>query len=94
MRVIEAAASHQRMKEEMKREILCLDCADSIIKKFGPNPYPGEYCKYVSGPLSRSCICDGCAKRLTPGDLVRAWSLFTDSQPYFAWETEFLSAKL
>jgi len=87
----------------MKREICCPDCARGWLKLAGvsqaSNPidvafaaHQDERMKQVRGALGRHCMCDGCNKKLSPGDQAVAVSIYTEDIPYFEWEHEFVTS--
>lgn len=87
----------------MKREIVCgEDCSPHFDYKFVTddkgnsfiaNPYPGEYCRKVAGYAYRYFRCDMCNKQIRPGDACIAVSIYTDSNPYFEWEHDYVDTK-
>ena len=82
----------------MKREICCLECAESWSKRVpgatrkvaSPVIIPAEYQKQVAGLAKGTCICDGCAKTILKNTAAVAVSIYTDDHPYFEWESEYL----
>jgi len=76
----------------MKREILCAICGPESRKIFPePEPFPGEFAKYVEGALLFACRCDCCGSELAAGATATAFSLWTTAIPYFPWEGEYLA---
>ena len=84
----------------MKREILCDPCAQrttltitgcKFVEGQIMHPYPGEHKKFVTGTLTRSCLCDSCSKKLEAGNEATALSIWADygGIPYYPWESEF-----
>lgn len=86
----------------MKRGINCLDCAKIWKKvsgvKLDSNPLDialqhsqNEGVKQVAGKLNRHCLCDCCSRKLVIGESVIAVSVYSDSSPYYEWESEFIA---
>lgn len=76
----------------MKREILCMPCANSLHGKLGS--YAGEGHKFVSGKIHADLVgvvCDHCMTNLSPGTDCEALSIWSDRNPYFEWEQEYLT---
>lgn len=87
----------------MKREILCLPCAERVSRTITGckvsdfdgrivDPYPGEHSKFLKGVLHCHCYCDNCSDPLYPGNEAIALSIWADNRgiPYYPWEQEYL----
>ena len=75
----------------MKREIICVNCAIEQRELFPTdNPYPGEYVKFIEGAALEDYVCDLCSNTIEHTDKCYAFSIYTDRQPYWAWEHEFI----
>jgi hypothetical protein len=73
----------------MKREILCLACADRI-RSVVMKPEPGEDAKFLRGRLRIDCVCDHCITPLQCGDEAEAMSIWSNSYPYVPWESQYI----
>lgn len=72
----------------MKQEIVCVNCVDHWNELKGA--FPGEFIKTVPGYARFEFICDSCNLDIIKGDLAWAVSAYTDDNPYFSWEEQYL----
>ena len=76
----------------MKRDILCKACSAHAQQTFPePEPYPGEFVKFVFGKAKTSFICDYCGKIIIEKERCCAFSLYTKRNPYFEWEDGYIA---
>lgn len=77
----------------MKREILCIDCAEKVRKLFpSEEPFPGEHVKFVEGKAINKYRCDECSCDIESGADCVTFSCWTDHSraTYFPWEKYFI----
>lgn len=77
----------------MKREILCIKCAEYLKYNVLNAPYPGEHVKLIKGKLKLGgCICDHCGTPLEVKEEVYCLSIWADygGIPYYKWEHEYI----
>jgi hypothetical protein len=78
----------------MKREILCPDCgADSRHTFPMAEPYPGEFVKFVDGTAINHYICDQCGRKVPRNSDCVAFTIYTKTRPYEAWEFQYIKIK-
>lgn len=76
----------------MKREIICKDCIKDLKKLFPEqSPYPGEYVRFLNGKAKKNMFCDSCGKNISMNEKCVAFSIYSDSRPYFDWENNYIS---
>jgi len=76
----------------MRREIVCLLCAEVLLRRVMETAYIGDNIKFVNGKSKRNSGCDRCSNFVLYGKRCTAVSMWSDTVgiPYGPWEEEYL----
>lgn len=78
----------------MKRDILCPSCGEDNRRLFPvKEPYPGEFVKFVEGTAINHYRCDLCGRNIARNNDCLAFTIFTKTRPYTAWESQYINIK-
>jgi hypothetical protein len=75
----------------MKREIICIDCANKSKKA---KEYPDEKRLFINGKSLSNYLCDHCNKEIKLNTECVAYSVYTINNPYYQWEYNYIDIPL